>query len=111
MAQKHRTPSEYQRNALAPSLIAAAILFLAPTLILADWAPLVQFVAAIFALIVAWFAFQARHWWWIPVFLAIAVLWNPVAPFPFSGAIWTAAQPAAAVIFLAAGATIKVVRK
>ncbi|WP_314646768.1 DUF6804 family protein [uncultured Microbacterium sp.] len=111
MAQKQRTPSQYQRNALAPSLIAAAILFLAPALITAGWAPLVQFVAAIFALIIAWFAFQARHWWWIPVFVAVAVLWNPVAPFPFTGPVWTAAQPAAAVVFLAAGATIRIVRK
>lgn len=111
MTPKQRTPSHYQRNALAPSLIAAAILFLSPVLIQANWAPLVQFVAAIFALIVAWFAFQARHWWWIPVFIAIAVLWNPIAPFPFSGPVWTAAQSAAAIIFLAAGATIRIVRK
>ncbi|WP_194421567.1 DUF6804 family protein [Microbacterium abyssi] len=104
-------PSRYQRNALAPSLIAAAILFLAPALILADWAPLVQFVASIFALIVAWFAMQARHWWWIPVFVAIAVIWNPVAPFPFSGPVWTTVQPAAAVVFIVAGATIRTIRQ
>ncbi len=30
---KKRAPSVYQRNALAPSLIAAAILFLAPVLL------------------------------------------------------------------------------
>ncbi|WP_417508541.1 DUF6804 family protein [Microbacterium sp.] len=111
MNRKTPTPSRYQRNALAPSLIAAAILFLAPALILANWAPLVQFVASIFALIVGWFAMQARHWWWIPVFLAIAVIWNPVAPFPFSGPVWTTAQPAAAVVFIVAGATIRVKRK
>lgn len=111
MNRKTPSLSQYQRNALAPSLITAAILFLAPALILANWAPLVQFVASIFALIVAWFAMQARHWWWIPVFAAIAVIWNPVAPFPFSGLVWTTAQPAAAVGFIVAGATIRVKRK
>lgn len=111
MTRKERTPSRYQRNALAPSLIAAAILFMAPALIQANWLPLVQFVAAIFALIVAWFAVKARHWWWVPVFLAIAVIWNPVAPFPFSGTVWIAAQPAAGIVFIVAGATIKVIRK
>lgn len=111
MSPKERVPSTYQRNALAPSLVAAAILFLAPVLFQANWAPLVLFIASIFGLIVAWFALQARHWWWIPVFLAIAVLWNPVMPFPFSGVVWTTAQHIAAVVFLAAGATIKVIRK
>lgn len=111
MSPKERVPSTYQRNALAPSLVAAAVLFLAPALFQANWAPLVLFIASIFGLIVAWFALQARHWWWIPVFLAIAVLWNPVMPFPFSGVVWTTAQPIAAVAFLAAGATIKVIRK
>ena len=102
MSPKERVPSTYQRNALAPSLVAAAILFLAPALFQANWAPLVLFIASIFGLIVGWFALQARHWWWIPVFLAIAVLWNPVMPFPFSGVVWTTAQPVAAVVFLAA---------
>lgn len=111
MSPKQRVPSTYQRNALAPSLVAAAILFLAPLLVQAGWEPVVLFVASIFGLIIAWFAVQARHWWWVPVFGAVAVLWNPVMPFPFSGVVWEIAQPAAAVIFLVAGATIKVIRK
>jgi hypothetical protein len=111
MSPKERVPSTYQRNALAPSLVAAAVLFLAPALFEANWAPLVLFIASIFALIIAWFAVQARHWWWVPVFVAVAVLWNPVAPFPFSGVVWISAQPVAAVVFLVAGATIKVIRK
>lgn len=111
MNSKERAPSVYQRNALAPGLIAAAVLFLAPVLIQAGWAELVLFVAAIFSLIVAWFALRARHWWWVPVFAGIAVVWNPVMPFPFSGPVWTAAQPAVAVLFLVSGATIKVARK
>jgi hypothetical protein len=46
----------------------------------------------------------------VPVFVVIAVIWNPVFPFPFTGPVWTAAQPVAAVVFLVAGALIKVKR-
>jgi len=105
------TPAMYQRNALAPSLLAAAVLFVAPALLETDWFLTVRFVATIFALIIGWFAFQARHWWWLPVMLAIAVIWNPIFPFEFSGPIWSAAQVAAAIVLLAAGATIKVRRQ
>lgn len=110
MTVKERTPSRYQQNAFAPGLIAAVALFIAPMLIGGDWFVMVLFLASILALVVAWFAIQARHWWWAPVFIAIAVLWNPVLSFPFTGPIWTAAQPAAAVTFLAAGAMIRVER-
>ncbi|GAA3640838.1 hypothetical protein GCM10022200_25670 [Microbacterium awajiense] len=110
MMVKPRTPSVYQRNAFAPALLAAAVLFLAPVLMDGDWFTLVLYVVAIFAVIVAWFAIQARHWWWVPVFVAIAVIWNPVFPFPFTGPAWTAAQPVAAAVFLVAGAMIKVRR-
>lgn len=67
MTQKKRTPSTYQRNALAPSLLAAAVLFLAPVLLASDWASVILYVTSILAVIVGWFAVQARHWWWIPV--------------------------------------------
>lgn len=110
MSTNSRTPAVYQRNALAPSLLAAAVLFVAPALLESDWFLAVLFVAAIFAVIIGWFALQAKHWWWIPVMAAIAVLWNPLFPLPFAGPLWSAAQPAAAVVFLAAGATIKIRR-
>lgn len=110
MTGKTRTPSTYQRNAFAPSLLAAAVLFVAPALVGGDWFTFVLFVTSIIAVIVAWFALQARQWWWLPVFVAIAVIWNPVFPFPFGGPVWTAAQPLAAVVFLVGGALIKVRR-
>lgn len=106
-----RTPSMYQRNAFAPSLLAAAALFISPLLMGGEWFLLVLFLVSIMAVIVVWFAVQARHWWWVPVFAAIAVIWNPVFPFPFTGPVWTAAQPVAAVTFLVAGAMIKVRRQ
>src|SRR3546814_4559492 len=98
------------RDAFAPGLIAAAVLFLAPALMGGDWFTLVLFVAAIFAVIVGWFAIQARQWWWLPIFAVIAVIWSPVFPFPFAGPVLTAAPPLAAVVFPVAGALIKVKR-
>lgn len=110
MSTKARKPSTFQRNALAPGLLAAAVLFTAPLWTTGGLFLVVLFIAAILAATVAWFAGQARQWWWIPVFLAIVILWNPVFPFPFSGPVWASAQPAAAVVFLVAGAQIKVRR-
>ena len=107
MTSADRSASPVQRNALAPGLLAAIALFLAPLLIGSEWFLFIQYVVAILALIVAWFAVQARQWWWVPVFAAVAVLWNPIFPFGFSGPVWTAAQPVAAIVFLVAGALIK----
>lgn len=110
MTGKERAAPLYQRNAFAPGLLAAIVLFVSPLLMGGDWFLLVLFLVAIFAVIVAWFAVQARQWWWVGVFAIVAVIWNPAFPFPFTGPVWTAAQPAAAVAFLTAGALIKVGR-
>ena len=104
---QNQQPSSYQRNALLPGFIALAILIVAVAFIGTDWFTVFRFIIAILALIVAWFAVQARHWWWVPVFVAIAVLWNPVYPFNFSGIFWILAQPIAGSVFLIAGALIK----
>ncbi len=102
-----RTPDEYQRNALAPGLLAALVLVIAPFLIGGDWFTVVRYAVTILALIIAWFAVQARQWWWLIGFIPIAVLWNPVLPLPFAGPVWLAAQVAAAGIFVVAGLLIK----
>lgn len=96
-----------QRNALAPGLLAAIALFLSPLFPEGIGATIILFLIAIFALIVAWFAWQARQWWWTVVFVAIAVIWNPVFPFGFAGPIWTGAQFVAALLFIAAGVLVK----
>jgi hypothetical protein len=97
----------HQRNALAPGILAAVALIVGQLLIGTDWFELMRYVIAILALIVAWFAVQAKHWWWVPVFVAIAVAWNPVLPFDFAGPVWVGAHWAAALAFIAAGALIK----
>ncbi|GGC98036.1 hypothetical protein GCM10011512_26250 [Tersicoccus solisilvae] len=110
MSKRGRVPSPYQRNAAAPGAVAAAALFLAPVLTGAGWGPVVLFLTAILAMIVGWFAVQAKQWWWVAVFALIAVVWNPVFPLSFAGPVWGAAQPTAAVVFLVAGVTIRVRR-
>lgn len=107
MSRPQQNPPLVQRNALAPGLLAAIALFVSPALIEGEWFIYVQFVVSIFALIVAWFAFQAKTWWVIPVMVAIAALWNPIYPFAFAGIWWQVAQVVAALAFITAGALIK----
>ncbi len=104
---KPKNTSSSQRNALLPSLIAVAALIVGIAFVGTSWFTIILFLVSIFALIVAWLAAQARHWWWVPVFVAIAVLWNPAYPFPFSGIFWMLAQPLAGNLFLIAGFFIK----
>jgi len=100
---------QLQRNALAPGLLAAIVLFLSPLPLFAEGLgrTIVLFVVAILALIVGWFALQARQWWWAIVFVAVAVAWNPVYPFDFTGWPWTVATIVAALAFISAGALVK----
>ena len=104
---RYGTPT-VRRTALAPGLLAAVVLMAGIALIESEAFLIIRFVAAILALIVGWFALQARHWWWLPVMLAIAVLWNPVYPFPLAGPWWLGAQYLAALAFVLAGVLIKI---
>lgn len=96
-----------QRNALAPGLLAAIALLVSPLFAEGLGATIILFLVAILALVVAWFAWQARQWWWTVVFVAIAVIWNPVYPFGFTGWVWIGAQFVAALVFIAAGILIR----
>lgn len=100
-------PAPVQRNALAPALTAALVLLAGIVLVGGGAFSIVRFAVAILALIVAWFAAQSRHWWWIPVFVAIAVLWNPVAPVGLDARWWAVAHLVAIPVFVIAGLTIK----
>lgn len=60
MTTKTRTPWTHQRNALAPSLLAAAVLFLAP-LLLAGGGTGASVVLYVTAIIAGWFAAQDRR--------------------------------------------------
>lgn len=103
-----RSDPGFRRLALAPGLIAALALLIGGLVL--DDGPfvVVRYIVAIFAAIVAVFAFQARQWWWLPVFAAIAVAWNPVWVIAIPEPWWPAAQYVAAIVFLVAGWLIRV---
>jgi len=98
----------FRRLALAPGLLAAIVLIAGFALIEGDGFTVIRFVIAILALIIGYFAFQAKQWWWMPLLLAIAVVWNPIIPFGFSGIYWYGAQYAAIVVFILTAIFIKV---
>lgn len=106
-ASRYGEPA-FRRTALAPAILAAIILLAGFALLGQEAFLWILYPVAILALIVAWFAFQARHWWWIPPMLAIAVLWNPIFPFGFDGPLWVAAQYVAVLVFVLAGVLIKI---
>lgn len=97
-----------RRLALIPGIIAALALLVGVTTL--DEGPfiVVRYIAAIFAAIVLVFAVQAKQWWWLPFFAAIAVLWQPVFPLVLEGPLWQGLQYVAALVFLLAGWFIKV---
>jgi hypothetical protein len=98
----------FRRTALAPGLLAAVAMLGGIALIESEAFLVFRFIVSILALVVLVFAFQARHWWWIPVMLAIAVVWNPVYPLPLEGPWWVGAQYVAILVFVLAGVLIKV---
>ncbi|MEO6117315.1 MAG: DUF6804 family protein [Pseudolysinimonas sp.] len=97
-----------RRLALAPGLLAAIVLIAGFALIEGTGFIVIRYVVAILALIIGYFAFQATQWWWMPLLLAIAVIWNPVFPFGFSGIYWYGAQYLAIVVFVLTAIFIKV---
>lgn len=100
----------YQRNALAPSLLAGLILLIGIAAIGGGAFLLFQFLITILALIVGWFAIQAKQWWWAPAFLAVAVLWNPVFPITLPEQWWVGVHYVALLLFVLAGLLIKTPR-
>lgn len=98
----------WRRLALIPGVLAAIALLIGAVVLDQGTFVVFRYLVAIFALIVAVFAYQAKHWWWLPVFAAIAVLWNPVWPIPLDGPWWAGAQYVAAILFLVAGWLIRV---
>ena len=97
----------FRRMALAPGLLAAIVLIAGFALIEGAGFIVIRYVVAILALIIGYFAFQAKQWWWMPLLLAIAVIWNPVLPFSFSGVYWYGAQYVAIVAFVLTAIFIK----
>jgi len=99
----------FRRPALAPGLLGAIVLLAGLALLDNEtWFLVIRFAAAILGLIMVVFSYQAKQWWWIPLLIAIAVVWNPIFPFLFHGQIWVAAQLLAALVFIVVGIRVKV---
>lgn len=93
----------FRRLALAPALLAAVVLLAGIVLIGSEAYLAIRFAVAILALVIGWFALQARHWWWIPPLLAIAVVWNPVLPLELEGDLWLGAHYVAILVLVLVG--------
>jgi hypothetical protein len=102
-----RYPTAVRRDALAPGMLGAIALLAGLALVDTGTFQVIRFAVSILALIIVVFAVQARHWWWVPVLVAVAVIWNPIVPLPFGGQPWRLAQIAGAAVFVAVALTIK----
>ena len=107
MSARYPTP-EFRRTALAPAVLGVIALLVGLVLIRADGYLFIRFAVSILALIVVVFAWQARQWWWVPPLVAVAVLWNPVLPITLDGGLWLGLHYVAAMLFLLAGAFVKI---
>ena len=104
-----RYPTKSRRTALVPALIAVVTLLIGVALIDVAGFTVIRYIVSIFALIVAWFAWQAHQWWWLVGLVPIAVLWNPVFPIDLGiPDLWLGAQYIAAIVFIAVGILVKV---
>jgi len=96
------------RLAFLPGLLGAIVLMAALALIGGSWYVWVLFAVAILALIMCVFAVQAKTYWWLAGLIPIAIVFNPVWPLPI-GDLWLRLlHLAGAVVFIAAGVSIKV---
>jgi hypothetical protein len=102
-------PSRRRRTAIIPAVLAAIVLLAGLALLGTDTYLVIRFAVSILALIVAVFAWQAKQWWWLLGLVPIAVLWNPVWPIDLGNdGLWSALQYIAVIVFLVAGALIRV---
>jgi hypothetical protein len=107
VTNRYPTP-EFRRMALAPAIVGTIVLLGGIALIGLDGYLVIRFAVSILALIVAVFAWQARQWWWLPVLVAIAVLFNPVAILPLPDAVQLGAHYVSALLLIVVGIFVKV---
>ena len=104
---EHRYGSHKQRRALGPAAVGIIVLLGGLLLVGQDAYLLIRFGVSILALITAVFVWQSRRWAWLPVPLVVAVLWNPVLPFAFSGQPFRLGHLVAAVALLLTGVFVR----
>jgi len=107
MSASYPTP-EFRRTALAPGILGAIVSIVGTLLVATDTFLVNQYVVSILALIVAWFAFQAKAWWAIVLLVVVAVVFNPVFPLALGSDVMLPAGYVAALVFIAAGVLVKI---
>ena len=101
-------PTSRRRTALIPAVLAVVALLIGAAITGTDGYEIVRYAVSILALIVAWFAFQARHWWFLPPLAGIAVLFNPVFPITVAAPeVWLALHFVSAAFLLIVGAVVR----
>jgi hypothetical protein len=109
MSTQRYPTKQYRRTALLPGLLGAVACLAGLAAVGGGIFTLIQYLVSILAAIVIVFAFQARHWWWLPLFAAVVVAFNPVFPFTFANLVWTYLLYGATVLFIAAAVLVRVV--
>lgn len=104
---ENRYGTRGQRRALGPALIAALVLLGGLLLVGQEAYLLIRFGVSILSLIAAVFVWQSRRWAWLPVPVVVAVLWNPVLPFAFSGQPFRLGHVVGAIALLLVGAVVR----
>lgn len=97
-----------RRPAIAAGILGAIVLLAGTFLVGTDAFLYIRYAAAILALITIVLLVQVKRFAWIAPLAAIAVLWNPVVPFGFSGQFWVMAQYLAAAVFILTAVLVKV---
>ena len=96
-----------RRPHLAPCLIVAAALFIATGRMPYGYYQLLRWGVCGAACYVAWTAYRFDHAWAVWPFIAVAVLFNPIAPFRLSRGTWAVLDAAAAFSFVAAALIVR----
>lgn len=113
MAQKSQD-YELIRPGIVPGLAGVIAMFISMGMYETDWYITLLFIISILAAILAVFSWQSinsKRWLWTPLFVAIAVFWNPIFRLTdgFTPGIqwWMLVQTAAAAVFFLGGFWIK----
>ena len=64
---------------------------------------MMRWIVTAIALLVAWYAYAAEIWWVIPVFVVLAILFNPIIPVTMTKKEWATIDKVSAVVFVVAG--------
>jgi hypothetical protein len=99
----NRYGSRKQRRALGPATVGVIVLLAGLLLVGQDGYLFILFGVSIMAVVTAVFVWQSRQWPWLPVPLVVAVLWNPILPFAFSGQPFRLGHLVAALALLVTG--------